>query len=426
MNTQFYFNNVEASLACQLISAKWQELETVLRTVPVPVYPDKSSKQRSKGLDLVQPMLNALIAHWMEGLGWAAQTKVNSVMKGLDKDAGTLDFTHRLPDGRYIAVEVQFANGGRLERDFYKFGQLHSKGLLALGIVVYMDRKTAKTADSGLAVFETAVDRKGAHQDMPLCLVGLGRHDAPEVDVSVIPDVVFPTVLGGSGDGCEDVRAFVAKAIVNDEDLTELRLPKRLKQVVRHEALSHVHKNIEAVKADLDRIQLCSSPSLREELMHVLATFFRSSYNVPGLQRYLKQQARLQARQDLGLSEDGGAPVSEATPSLTPGVSMGAAPLSRTPAARVVSPLGLMPAYVAADEVPLGGLKPPEPAREKTSTVSEAVRAEYPLAGGRRVPKAQLTVPAATPKRFVPTPRKDYPVAHCAMAGAFARAFARA
>lgn len=394
MKVQSFLSQADEALACPTISAKLAELSEVLQAIPVPVYPAKSSKQRNK--DLVQPMLNALIAHWLEELGWKTQTLVEKLAPSMDRDAGTLDFTHRLPNGRYIAVEVQFANGGRLERDFYKFGQLHSKGMLALGVVVYLDRKTANTADSGLAMFETAVSRKGAHGDMPLCLIGLGREGEQEVDLSVLNDVVFPTVLGGSGAGSEPVRAFVAAAIVNDEDLREIRFPRHLVQIVRAEAFAHLDKNIAALEADIERVIQCKNIQTREVLLGRLAQFFRSSYNVNGLQRLLQKQAILQAKLDLGLGE--GAGVALVKPE-------GAPTLACT--ARAVQ--------AASDPREPVVLRRPSEASSSSSPTSQA---RY------RVPRALAVASSSTPKRFDSTAREPrYPVNHFAMAGAFARAF---
>lgn len=375
MQSQVYYSNAEQALALPEIANRLAELRSVLDELPVPVYVGKSARQA--GLDLVHPMLNALIEHWMVTLDWDTQSQVNHLTGGREEDTGSFDFSHKLPDGRYIALEIQFGNGGRIERDFYKLEQLHGQGLLALGVIVYLNRATGKTADSGLAEYEVAVSRKGLHKDMPLCILGLSRTGTPEVDLSVIPDIVFPSVMGGSGKGTEPLHLYIAQAVLDGKDLATLPMPKRLQAIIDAHAQAHVGKALHALDVDLKRVSAARNPALRAGLMSMFAEFFRSSYDVPQLHRLLKAHAIELAKEMAGLAPIEEPPVSDTRPAEAPPLSVGDA------------------------------------------TVAEASR--------YRVPKAVAALPARPVLRLVPPPTTArYPTEHFAMARAFSRAQARA
>jgi hypothetical protein len=400
---EVYESNAAAALVDSEIVKMWEELCFALEQAPVPVYPEKSSKQKKQNLSLVQPMLNALIEQWMLGFGWETQGDIRTLTRGLETEAGTVDFFHRLPDGRYIAVEVQFANGGRLERDYYKLKQLHKHGLLALGIAVYLDKKTGKTADSGLAEYETAVARKGLHGDMPLCIAGLSRLGEREVNLSVLQDIVFPTILGGSGQN-EPVRRFVADAIINGADMETLRFPPHLVRIVEQEAMAHTRKALAAVAADMERALVCQNRKLRGALMAQYADFFRSSYSTPGVQRLFKQRAKAQARLDIDLMD------MDASAATLTGSRVAPAPIASSPES---------PPSAAA----------PSPQISLAEQVLQAVQGTGGAAvdtpcGGYRV-KQDDTPPAPRPVLLLcPPPRvADYPTEHFALAGAFSKVF---
>lgn len=424
LKLETYCSNALDALSDSVISAKYQEVLAVLQEAKTPIFREKSSYQ--KNLDLVHPVLNAVLDKWFSGLGWERQAMV-AKLSGDDSDSGSIDFVHKLADGRYIALEIQFGNGGRLERDFFKFQALHQPGRLALSVIAYFTRDTACTADSGLAMFETAVRRKKMHGDLPLCIIGVSRDDTPETDLAQIPGIVFPSVLGGSGTDKAPLIDVVAEALVNDKNLAELRLPQKSKAVIRRHAVDHFKKMLDAFELDMVRALAATDPRLRQALSGRLTEFFRNSYSRANFRPHFRAGAKAEAALQAGDM------VEEAVVGPVPRASE---PLRASQPA-VAKPPAFIPAPVATSGVPVEGVAlegrraTVEPAPSAPSALEPAAPRStlvLPCAGGRRVRRAEAdwtARTAASPQRYTRNPAADvsYPTGHFAMAGAFADAF---
>ncbi len=276
MKVSTVYSCADVALANNEIVSHLNDVLEIIQDFVVPSYPGKSNKQLT--LDLVHPVLNAIASYWLKTMDWQEQSVVSTLTSGLETDNGTIDFTYRLSDGRYIAMEVQFGNGGRLERDFSKLEQLHRHGLLALGILVYFDRETGVTADSGLAEYEKAVRRVKALKDMPVCIMGVSRRDSEVVDLRAIPGIIFPSVLGGSGKNIKALHAFIAQAIIERRPLSELVLTPELKQIVADHAKEHVDKVCYSLRCDMDRILTAQDASLQLTLLTPFIELLKSTY----------------------------------------------------------------------------------------------------------------------------------------------------
>ncbi len=276
MKTIFSFNHEPDFSSDPVLASRHQELLDVMELLPVPVYEGKSDAQAD--LDLVHPVLNALADCWLKQLGWQTQSLLNALTEGDVKGKDSLDFSFQLPDGRYIGVEVQFGNQGRLRADFTKLRKLHKRGLLAMGYCVYFDRATAKTADSGLADYEKALRHLDELEGMPMCLVGVSREGTREVDLKVVRGVPFPSAFGGKGIGVKEVHAFVAEAIVNEQDLSTVVLPENIQLIVRNQARGHMLHWLRGLSKVLNQAADCSDTALREELLALAAEAARNSY----------------------------------------------------------------------------------------------------------------------------------------------------
>lgn len=303
---EFYTRAAETALQASDVRRKLNEVLAVLREVRVPVFRGKSAFQDR--LDLVQPVLNVYIEKWLALLGWSCQTSLQHVIDE-EQDRGSLDFLHMLPDGRCIALEVQLGNGGRLERDIHKFGALQNSGKLALAIAVYFDRKTATTADSGLAAFETAVSRTALHGDLPLCIFGASRDGAEEVDLAELSDIVFPSVLGGKGKGKAPLFDFLGDALLDGKDLAQLKFPPDVLAVVRRHAVEHVEKTLHALQIDVGRIACARNASLRTELQQMLTQSVKNSVSSPAWTRLIRAGTRAAAKERAVLASPPSLPV---------------------------------------------------------------------------------------------------------------------
>ena len=293
---EFYTECAQTALAEPQVRTKLDEVLSVLREVKVPVFKGKSSKQER--LDLVHPVLNVYIEKWLKLLGWECQTALADIVDTEDPDKGSLDFSHRMADGRCIALEVQFGNGGRLERDYAKFEKIRAGQGLALAVIVYFDRATSATADSGLAVFETAVARKSMHGTLPLCILGVSRKDSEEVDLAVLKDIIFPSVLGGSGKGKDALIDYLGDALLLEKDLSELALPPAALEVVRKHAEAHVEKQLHALQVDVARVAAASNNKLRNSLLEMLTAAVKNSLNSPAWSKLVKDGSKAAAKQE--------------------------------------------------------------------------------------------------------------------------------
>jgi len=409
LKTETYFSNALPALENPLLMEKYREVLSVLQDAKTPVFKEKSSLQ--KGLDLVHPVLNVVVDEWFTMLGWTRQAVISKLTDGAIADNGSIDFVYKLPDGRYIALEIQFGNGGRLERDYSKFQALKSQGLLALSIIAYFDRATAVTADSGLAIFETAVKRTRMHGDLPLCIISVSREDTPEVDLASLKGIVFPSVLGGSGTEKGPLLDCLLDALLNEKDLSTVRLPHRARAVVRRHAVEHVRKLIEGFELDIGRALNASDRRLRQVLTTLLANFFRNSYGKAAYRPLFKEGARAVAREQLARDAAADEPQGQ-PPTPIPAPSPAAAKPAPAAPARIPA---FVPVFESAPA--LAAQVATEPARHSST---------LPWTGGRRVPRAQVHAPVR-PTRFTPNPaaNKRFPVDHFAVAGAMAEAMRR-
>jgi hypothetical protein len=275
VRTSVTFVNADAALASPEINAHCEQFIALLEDLLVPLFSGKSSKQQT--LDLVHPVLNAMIEQWLELMGWQSQTKMHTLLRNGSKDQGTVDFSLQLSDGRFLVIEVQFGNGGRIERDFSKLEKLHGRGALALGFLVYFDQATALTADSGLADYEKVVGRQEDLKTTPTCVIGLSRRGCESVNLQDIPGIVFPSVLGGSGKHNKMLRAMVAQTIIDRKPLSQFQMSDKLKGIVRAHAIQHTLKSRDAWLADVHRILECDTPYLRDSLIPLITESCKSS-----------------------------------------------------------------------------------------------------------------------------------------------------
>lgn len=269
-------NNTAEALADAQVHSLYQGVLGIFTDLPVPIYPEKSSKQGK--IDLAHAVLNAMAEYWLKHVDWTTQRTLADLTGGVSKALKTIDFVYELPDGRFVAMEVQFGNGGRLQADFAKFRTLFKQDKLALGIAVYFDRETATSADSGLACFEAAEREMGTLDDMPVALVGLSRKDSVEVDLRSLKGIVFPSILGGSGRNRQKLHEFIAQQVIDRVDLSTVELSDELLNIVWEHAEEHLEKSLGAAAADLMRILACQHEKFRDVLLGRFVDFLRNSY----------------------------------------------------------------------------------------------------------------------------------------------------
>jgi len=264
-------NRTQLSPICQQYV---QEALDISVLQPVPVYAGKSFKQKS--IDLVHPLLNAMHSYWYTALGWDSEVKLRDIV-GVNQGLGErLDFARKLPNEKWLAIEVQFGNGGRLEKDFSKMRELHTRGLLELGILVYFTQETADTADSGLASFEKVLQYKHLFEDLPVLVVGLSRKNTPVLDLAQLRQIPFPQVMGGKGGkDAKKLHKFLAYQIAHGVAVSSIELDDASQEVVRAQARKHVQDIAEELHQVLERIEGCQDATLRNSLFGIVAGQFK-------------------------------------------------------------------------------------------------------------------------------------------------------
>ncbi len=410
----------------------------MLELLPVPVYTGKSDKQAN--IDLVHPVLNALIEYWLQELGWESQCSIHDLTGGKEASRKTVDFALKLEDGRYLVIEIQFGNGGRLQADFEKFRQLQAHGLLAMSYVVYFDTETAKTADSGLATYEQALREMHRLADLPLGVVGLSRRESAEIDLRQVPGIPYPEVLGGSGKGRKELHKFLADAIVNDRTLKTLVQPQHIRDIVKKHGLEHGQKCWLAWLGFLEKTLACDIPELKHPLMAFIAQCIRSSY-IPEaeLKKHIRASERATAKAARQARGAGTQPLLLAQQaqesSLAERTSDGEGRTAETPsnsAHGLASASSSAPATTAPRAAPVAAA-PSTPA-QATGLIclpqATSARASVPAAGptpsrARRVTAAEVAAQAQAAQRprlfaSAPVPRR---APNSAMGQAFQRAW---
>lgn len=277
MKYQVTYHHAQQALENPEIQTRLNQLFEVVDDWVVPSYPGKSTRQDK--IDLVHPILNAMAELWLTTVDWEVQGALDRLTDGKEREKGTVDFFCKLSDGRYIAVEVQFGNGGRVERDFSKLTKLHRHGLLALGVLMYFDRKTAVTADSGLGVYETVCARKDELGTAPSVILGVSREDTPVVDLRELQGIIHPSVLGGSGKGTVKLHEFIARAVIERTPLSQVRLTPELREIVAAHGREHSEKLAADLQTNVERILKCEDGVLRQELLAPLLEVLKSSYS---------------------------------------------------------------------------------------------------------------------------------------------------
>lgn len=273
--------HVEINCAPQQVTAEIREVLTavleVCRGLPVPVFKEKSAKQQD--LDLAHSILNATVEYWLHHvLRWERQVTLSAATEGASDERKSIDFVYKLSNGQVVAIEIQFGNGGRIQADFAKFRTLHAQGKLALGIAVYFKRKTAETADSGLATYEAALQDVRKFGDMPVALVGLSRESTQEVDLRELKGITYAGVLGGSGTNRSVLHQRIARALAEEQPLSSVELDAECRKVIVDQAIDYATKVAFEAQEAYRRALTCTDEDLRLQLLAILAEAAKSTY----------------------------------------------------------------------------------------------------------------------------------------------------
>jgi hypothetical protein len=159
-------------------AAAWIEIENILKSAPIFVYPGKSAKNRR--LRIVQQLMNSYFDRkFAVDSGW----QYHPLATGIAKSGLAADF--RKAFGRMtIQAEVQFGNMARWYSDIFKLQAAYSQSLIHCGLCVVPTAIMARETDSNVAQFERAQRELPAANlsiTLPILLIGLEQDELTPV-----------------------------------------------------------------------------------------------------------------------------------------------------------------------------------------------------------------------------------------------------
>ncbi|MBI4182427.1 MAG: hypothetical protein HY521_00345 [Proteobacteria bacterium] len=155
----------------------WREIEAILSTAPIFIYPGKSKNAR---LQIVQQLMNTYFdRRFAVDFGW----QYHPLATGIAKSGLAADFRKDF-GGITIQAEIQFGNMARWYSDIFKFQAAYSQSLIQCGLCVVPMAAMARATDSNVAHYERAVRELPSailSITLPILLIGLEQDDATPV-----------------------------------------------------------------------------------------------------------------------------------------------------------------------------------------------------------------------------------------------------
>lgn len=161
--------------------AAWNEIESILSTAPVFVYPGKSKNKRLK---VVQQLMNTYFdRRFAVDLRW----QYHPLATAIENSGLAADFRKTFGNIT-IQAEIQFGNMARWYSDIFKLQAAYANSMIQCGLLVVPMASMAAITDSNVTQYERAARELPAANlsiTLPILLVGLEQDaETPEVDVS--------------------------------------------------------------------------------------------------------------------------------------------------------------------------------------------------------------------------------------------------
>jgi hypothetical protein len=147
----------------------WTEIQSVLSTAPIFLYPGKSKVRR---LDIVQQLMNTYMdRRFAVDLHWDYHPLATRILNsGLAADFRK-QFSHIT-----IQTEIQFGNMARWYSDIFKFQAAYSQSLIQCALSVVPMGVTARRIDQNIAYYERAVRELPSAElsiTLPILMIGI-------------------------------------------------------------------------------------------------------------------------------------------------------------------------------------------------------------------------------------------------------------
>ncbi|WP_226037481.1 BglII/BstYI family type II restriction endonuclease [Aquibacillus saliphilus] len=182
MNVKIYSHNfAESILSQEPFKGTYDELLSICKNTPLPIYKNKSNAQ--KKLDVIQQLMDSYLNLQLKVKGWTSDGhfKINNT------EYITIDYKKSVSDRKSeynLHLEVEFGNVASSYRNYFKVQFLHNKNASDIGILILPTESLAKRIDSGVANFEKAVAEITSASELfslPVLVIGLDDSNTDEL-----------------------------------------------------------------------------------------------------------------------------------------------------------------------------------------------------------------------------------------------------
>ena len=212
----YSYRYAEEILTHPKYKAAYDELIKVCEECPLPVYKDKSPKQ--KKLDVVQQIMNTYFLLRFKSLGWEPEPLATPDDY---EDALRSDFRKSFCDENgeiavTIQIEVEFGNVASSYRNYFKFQLSFANALTDICVLIVPSQSLCTRIDSGVSNFEKAcreIPSAKLSVTVPILVIGLLDEDVIEWDVkSFEPDL---TIVKGSTKKAEEMHNRLVQSYID-------------------------------------------------------------------------------------------------------------------------------------------------------------------------------------------------------------------
>ena len=165
----------------------YNEIIDICKGCPVPVYKEKSDKQ--KGKDVIQQLMNTYFYEAFAKRGWEDEPYASP--DNMD-DSLRADFRKKFKkknkESISVQIEVEFGNVASSYRNYFKFQLSFSYGLADICVIIVPSTRLAKRIDSGVSNFEKVVREIPSANlsiTVPILVIGLFDVDDKEKEIDI-------------------------------------------------------------------------------------------------------------------------------------------------------------------------------------------------------------------------------------------------
>ncbi len=164
----------------------YDELITICKYCPIPMYEGKSSNQ--KKLDVVQQLLNTYFSEAFKRKGWKEEPLATP---DTSQDALRSDFRKTFNESDEdksitVQIEVEFGNVASSYRNYFKFQLSYSYGLTDICVLIVPSQHLSNRIDSGVSNFEKVLrEIPSAKLSITVPILVIGLFDIDDKDIKI-------------------------------------------------------------------------------------------------------------------------------------------------------------------------------------------------------------------------------------------------